>query len=211
MNCLFFFFDLLGPPGMNPMNTRGMNPPRGQLGPMNPNYAGMRPPPPNANMGPGGPGPGLPPMGPMGPGGPPPGPGGPPPGGPGRPWQPNPSMNFSSASPGAHYPGPPGPPGAGPPPGPPGNGPPGPGTPIMPSPQGSTGPYSPANHRMGTPNTGRDSNSAGDGMYTMMKPGANMPNVSHLYLVSLFLMVSSLLSLFIFSSNLTVRRDAWWS
>lgn len=134
---------------MGPMGPR-MSGPRGQgpIGPMNPNYAGMRPPPPNANMGPG-----LPPM-PMAAGG--------------RPWQPNPSnMNFSSPSPGSHY-------GPGP-----GNGPPGPGTPILPSPQGSTGPYSPANHRMGTPNPGRDSaNAAADGMYPMMKQGANMPGVS---------------------------------
>jgi hypothetical protein len=81
---------------MGPMGPR-MNAPRGQgpIGPMNPNYAGMRPP--NANMGPG-----LPPMPPMGAGGRP---------GPG--WNPNPSnMNFSSPSPGSHYGpgnGPPGP------------------------------------------------------------------------------------------------------
>ncbi|RWS16171.1 Single-stranded DNA-binding protein 3-like protein, partial [Dinothrombium tinctorium] len=148
------FVGWTGPPGMGPMNPR-MNPPRGQpIGPMNPgSYGGMRPPP-NASMGPGGPG--MPPMSMPGPGG--------------RPWQPNASnMNYSSASPGNHYGGPPG---SG------GSGPPGPGTPIMPSPQGSAGPYSPASHRMGTPNTGRDSSgSGGDGMYPMMKPvpGGNMP------------------------------------
>jgi len=81
---------------MAPMGNPRMSHPRGQgpMGPMNPNY-GMRPP--NASMGPGGPGPGLPPMSmyvspnplksdqikaffvlrPGGPGG--------------RPWQPNPS------------------------------------------------------------------------------------------------------------------------
>lgn len=68
------------------MNPR-MNPPRGQpMGPMNPGYGGMRPPP-NANMGLGGPG--MPPMSMPG----------------GRPWQPNPppNMNFSSTSPGSHF------------------------------------------------------------------------------------------------------------
>ena len=75
-------------------------------------YGGMRPPP-NGNMGPGGP---------TMPGGPMSMPGG-------RPWgQPGtPGMSYSSASPGSHYGGPPVS----------GAGPPGPGTPIMPSPQGN--------------------------------------------------------------------------
>lgn len=58
------------PPGMNPMNPR-MNPPRGPgMGPMGPgSYApGMRGPPPNSSLGPGGPGgPGMPPMSMAGP------------------------------------------------------------------------------------------------------------------------------------------------
>lgn len=97
--------------GMGPMNPR-MNPPRGPgMGPMGAGTygPGMRGPPPNSNLGPGG-------MPPMGMGG-------------GRPqWQPNTSspMNYSSSSPG-NYGGPPGP-----------SGPPGPGTPIMPSPQDSS-------------------------------------------------------------------------
>lgn len=100
-----------GPPGMGPMNPR-MNPPRGPgMGPMGAGTygPGMRGPPPNSSLGPGG----MPPMGMAG----------------GRPqWQPNTSspMNYSSSSPG-NYGGPPGP-----------SGPPGPGTPIMPSPQDSS-------------------------------------------------------------------------
>uniref|UniRef100_U5EX26 Putative sequence-specific single-stranded-dna-binding protein n=1 Tax=Corethrella appendiculata TaxID=1370023 RepID=U5EX26_9DIPT len=95
--------------GMGPMNPR-MNPPRGPgMGPMGAYGPGMRGPPPNSSLGPGG----MPPMGMAG----------------GRPtWQPNTSspMNYSSSSPG-NYGGPPGP-----------SGPPGPGTPIMPSPQDSS-------------------------------------------------------------------------
>ncbi|XP_035901527.1 single-stranded DNA-binding protein 3 isoform X13 [Anopheles stephensi] len=97
--------------GMGPMNPR-MNPPRGPgMGPMGAGTygPGMRGPPPNSSLGPGG----MPPMGMAG----------------GRPqWQPNTSspMNYSSSSPG-NYGGPPGP-----------SGPPGPGTPIMPSPQDSS-------------------------------------------------------------------------
>ncbi|TGZ56783.1 Single-stranded DNA-binding protein [Temnothorax longispinosus] len=107
-----------GPPGMNPMNPR-MNPPRGPgMGPMGPgSYGpGMRGPPPNSTLGPGGPGgPGMPPMSMAAPGG-------------RQQWQPNTStpMNYSSSSPG-NYGGPPG-----------STGPPGPGTPIMPSPQDSS-------------------------------------------------------------------------
>ncbi|KAL2742131.1 single-stranded DNA-binding protein 3 isoform X5 [Vespula maculifrons] len=107
-----------GPPGMNPMNPR-MNPPRGPgMGPMGPgSYGpGMRGPPPNSSLGPGGPGgPGMPPMSMAGPAG-------------RQQWQPNTStpMNYSSSSPG-NYGGPPG-----------STGPPGPGTPIMPSPQDSS-------------------------------------------------------------------------
>jgi hypothetical protein len=102
-----------GPPGMNPMNR--MNPPRGpSMGPLGPGTygPGLRGPPPNSSLGPGGP---MPPMSITGPGG--------------RPqWQPNTStpMNYSSSSPG-NYGGPPG-----------SAGPPGPGTPIMPSPQDSS-------------------------------------------------------------------------
>lgn len=63
---------ILGPPGMNPMNPR-MNPPRGPgMGPMGPaSYGpGMRGPPPNNALGPGGPGgPGMPPMSMAAPGG----------------------------------------------------------------------------------------------------------------------------------------------
>lgn len=131
-----------------------MNPPRGpSLGPIGPGTygPGLRGPPPNSSLGPGGP---MPPMSMTGPGG--------------RPqWQPNTStvsrhsgnagsgcvtmsgalqpMNYSSSSPG-NYGGPPG-----------GGGQPGPGTPIMPSPQDS-------------------SNSGGENMYTLMKPavGGNM-------------------------------------
>nr|CAD7570511.1 unnamed protein product [Timema californicum] len=76
-----------GPPGM--MNPR-MNPPRGPaMGPMGPGSyvptGGMRGPPPNSSMGPGGPsgpgGPGMPPMSMAGPGG--------------RPqWQPNTSTKY---------------------------------------------------------------------------------------------------------------------
>lgn len=97
--------------GMGPMNPR-MNPPRGPgMGPMGAGTygPGMRGPPPNSSLGPGG----MPPMAMAG----------------GRPqWQPNTSspMNYSSSSPG-NYGGPPGP-----------SGPPGPGTPIMPSPQDSS-------------------------------------------------------------------------
>ncbi|KAJ6641031.1 Single-stranded DNA-binding protein 3 [Pseudolycoriella hygida] len=89
-----------------------MNPPRGPgMGPMPNSYGpGMRGPPPNSNLGPGGP---MPPMGMSG--------------GP-RQWQPNTStpMSYSSSSPG-NYGGPPV-----------SSGPPGPGTPIMPSPQDSS-------------------------------------------------------------------------
>ena len=158
--------------------------PRGQapMGPMNPNYAGMRPPPPNPNMGPVGPS--LPPM-PMG--------------GAGRPWQPNPSnMNFSSPSPGSHYGGPG-----------PGNGPPGPGTPIMPSPQGSTGPYSPANHRMGTPNPGRDSaNPPPDGMYPMMKQGGSMAGVC--FVVASLGLITDFCSLSCSSEGCPVLQTVIW-
>ncbi|XP_050402914.1 single-stranded DNA-binding protein 3 isoform X4 [Patella vulgata] len=139
--------------GMQRINHPGVRMP----GPMNPNYSGMRGPPPNPGMGPG-PG-GMPPMSimewngmaikvsspqssghfetniwPGGPGGP----------GPGRPWPPtsSSSLNYSSASPGSYN---------GPVSGPPG-------TPIhMPSPQG-------------------DSANSGDGMYGMMKPGG-MPGM----------------------------------
>lgn len=58
----------LGPPGMNPMNPR-MNPPRGPaMGPLGPgSYGpGLRGPPPNSSLGPGGP---MPPMSMTGPGG----------------------------------------------------------------------------------------------------------------------------------------------
>lgn len=106
-----------GPPGMN-MNPR-MNPPRGPgMGPGS--YGpGMRGPPPNSSLGPGGPGsgPGMPPMSMSGPGGP-------------RQWNPNAGggpMNYSSSSPGNYAGGPPGSTGG-----------PGPGTPIMPSPQDSS-------------------------------------------------------------------------
>ncbi|XP_058806457.1 single-stranded DNA-binding protein 3 isoform X4 [Phymastichus coffea] len=111
-----------GSPGMN-MNPR-MNHPRagpGGMPPMGPGTygPGLRGPPPNSNLAPGGPGgpggAGMPPMSMAGPGG--------------RPqWQPNTStpMNYSSSSPG-NYGGPPG-----------STGPPGPGTPIMPSPQDSS-------------------------------------------------------------------------
>ncbi|KAK6188690.1 hypothetical protein SNE40_004819 [Patella caerulea] len=96
--------------GMQRINHPGVRMP----GPMNPNYSGMRGPPPNPGMGPG-PG-GMPPMSmPGGPGGP----------GPGRPWPPtsSSSLNYSSASPGSYN---------GPVSGPPG-------TPIhMPSPQGDS-------------------------------------------------------------------------
>lgn len=70
-----------GPPSMSPMAPR-MNPPRGPgMGPMGPgSYGpGMRGPPPNSSLGPGGPGPnpGMSPMSMAGPSG-------------GRPqWQPN--------------------------------------------------------------------------------------------------------------------------
>ncbi|XP_046357940.1 single-stranded DNA-binding protein 3-like isoform X4 [Haliotis cracherodii] len=107
-----------GHPGMGPMQR--MSHPGGRMpGPMNPvydslpSYGGMRGPPPNSSMGPGGPA-GMPPMSmPGGPGGP---------GGQGnRPWPPtSSSLNYSSASPGSYN----GPPVTGPP-----------GTPIMPSPQ----------------------------------------------------------------------------
>ncbi|CAG9759263.1 unnamed protein product [Ceutorhynchus assimilis] len=99
-----------GPPAIN-----RMNPPRGpSMGPLGPgSYGpGLRGPPPNSSLGPGGP---MPPMTMGGPGG--------------RPqWQPNTStpMNYSSSSPG-NYGGPPG-----------SAGPAGPGTPIMPSPQDSS-------------------------------------------------------------------------
>ncbi|XP_041356873.1 single-stranded DNA-binding protein 3-like isoform X3 [Gigantopelta aegis] len=100
-----------GHPGMGPMPR--MNHPGSRMpGPMTPyesiqNFGGMRGPPPNSSMGPGG----MPPLS-M--------PGGPGPGGQGsRPWPPtSSSLNYSSASPGS-YNGPGGPPG----------------TPIMPSPQ----------------------------------------------------------------------------
>lgn len=94
-----------GPPfGMNPR----MNPPRGPVMGPGPYGPGMRGPPPNNNMGPGGPG--MPPMGMAG----------------GRPqWNPNSAapMNYSAPSPGNYG----GPSSSGP----------GPGTPIMPSPQHS--------------------------------------------------------------------------
>jgi hypothetical protein len=56
-----------GPPGMNPMNR--MNPPRGpSMGPLGPGTygPGLRGPPPNSSLGPGGP---MPPMSITGPGG----------------------------------------------------------------------------------------------------------------------------------------------
>ncbi|CAH1964419.1 unnamed protein product [Acanthoscelides obtectus] len=120
--------DFNGPPGQPlmpnnmdptrqgpPTAMNRMNPPRGpSMGPLGPGTygPGLRGPPPNSSLGPGGP---MPPMTMTGPGG--------------RPqWQPNTStpMNYSSSSPGNYG----GPPGSG--------GPAGPGTPIMPSPQDSS-------------------------------------------------------------------------
>nr|CAH7742384.1 unnamed protein product [Callosobruchus chinensis] len=144
-----------GPPtGMN-----RMNPPRGpSMGPLGPGTygPGLRGPPPNSSLGPGGP---MPPMTMTGPGG--------------RPqWQPNTStpMNYSSSSPG-NYGGPPG-----------SAGPAGPGTPIMPSPQDSSNSgmkNSPANGGPGTP---REDSGSGMGDYNIGfgGPGENFGACIHI-------------------------------
>ncbi|CAI6371666.1 unnamed protein product [Macrosiphum euphorbiae] len=120
--------------GMGPMNPR-MNPPRGQntqnMSPLGSYSPGMRGPPPNTTLGPGGGGgPNMPlSMGGLV----------------GRPqWQPNANtpMSYSSSSPGAYG----GPSGSG--------GPPGPGTPIMQSPQDSSNSGGESMYTMMKPVTG---------------------------------------------------------
>ncbi|XP_025410181.1 single-stranded DNA-binding protein 3-like isoform X2 [Sipha flava] len=116
--------------GMGPMNPR-MNPPRGQnMSPLGSYSPGIRGPPPNTTMGPGGSGPNMPlSMGGLV----------------GRPqWQPNANtpMSYSSSSPGAYG----GPSGSG--------GPPGPGTPIMQSPQDSSNSGGESMYTMMKPVTG---------------------------------------------------------